>query len=271
MTRYPLQVALVLSVMLCAGSTVSRADDEPEQAWAASNKAADLASHGLADTDSAADPRRANQGSEIVLPPPSDAGDRVTPQPGPQTVGAGIVALQAETAPDETAAPSTTAASFRRDPVPWYRHGAISLGLVLAVIAGIALLLRRLVPAVRTMNGSAIEVLGRNHLSPKQSLALVRVGRRVLLIGVTAERLNTLCEVDDAEEVADLLVRAPSGRRSDQPAGFDKMLNEAAGGLVERTSDAGELLHGPSERLIQAKGQLQGLLGKLKALKEQGN
>jgi flagellar biosynthetic protein FliO len=147
----------------------------------------------------------------------------------------------------------------------------VSLFIVLAAVAGVALLVRRLVPSVRAMSGGTIEVLGRNHLSPKQSLALVRVGRRVLLIGVTAERLSMLCEIDDADEVADLLVRS-SGRQSvsgeTDGAGFDRVLDDAAAGFADRATEPTELVHGSSGRLVQLRGELRGLLGRLKALQE---
>ncbi|MCH8748296.1 flagellar biosynthetic protein FliO, partial [Patescibacteria group bacterium] len=59
------------------------------------------------------------------------------------------------------------------------------------------------------------------------SLALVRVGRRVLVIGVSAERLSTLCEIGEAEEVAELLVNS-AGRRSGSPRGKEARFDELA-------------------------------------------
>jgi len=147
-------------------------------------------------------------------------------------------------------------------PVAWYRSGMVSLVVVLAAVGGVALLFRRFVPSVRAMSGGTIEVLGRNHLSPKQSLTLVRVGRRVLLIGVTGERLSRLCEIDDPDEVAELLVRQTPATRGS----FDRVLTAAASGFGEPRDGPGELIHGSSQRLTDARGQLQGLLGRLKGL-----
>ena len=51
----------------------------------------------------------------------------------------------------------------------------------------------------------AVEVLGRTHLEPRKYLALVRVGRKVLLLGVTPEGMNRVGEIDAPEEIAELL------------------------------------------------------------------
>ena len=54
------------------------------------------------------------------------------------------------------------------------------LALVLAVCGGIAVAARRLGPRAAA---GAVEVVGRVSLSPKHSVYLLRVGRRVLVVG----------------------------------------------------------------------------------------
>jgi flagellar biosynthetic protein FliO len=161
------------------------------------------------------------------------------------------------------------------EPVSWYRSGLTSLVIVLAAIAGVTLLVRRLLPSMRNVSGGVVEILGRNHLSPKQSLALVRIGRRLLLVGITPERLSTLCEIDEPQEVADLLGRAP--RRANEGENFDELLSGAARVFEEAEAASPRSrahdstmpeLRSSYGRLNQAKGQLQGLLSKLKALQE---
>ena len=158
-----------------------------------------------------------------------------------------------------------------REPIPWYRNGLLSLVIVLAVIGGVAYLVRRLVPSVRACNGGAIEILGRQHLSPKQSLALVRVGQRMVLVGITAERLTTLCEVDRPEEVAELLVQSANGRPLTgraRTAQFDELLGDLAGEFADPDRGLSETATGRSERLDQARGRVQGLLSRLRALQQ---
>jgi flagellar biosynthetic protein FliO len=161
--------------------------------------------------------------------------------------------------------------AWKRESAPWYRSGLLSLAAVLVVIAAAAYLIRKLVPSVRMFNGGAIEILGRSHLTPKQSLALVRVGRRVLVIGVSVERLTTLCEIGEAEEVAELLVHS-AGRRSGSPRGadapFDELLGEAAVEFEERPRDLRETVPGRSEPLDRARGKLRGLIGRLKTMQD---
>ena len=51
----------------------------------------------------------------------------------------------------------------------------------------------------------AVQVLSRSTLSPKQQLMLLRVGRRLLVVGDGGGQLNTLSEITDADEVAALV------------------------------------------------------------------
>lgn len=79
---------------------------------------------------------------------------------------------------------------------PWYTNGFLSLGVVILLIAAIAWVVKRLAPRTR-LGGSAVRILGRTYLSPKQSLALVRVGNRVALIGITPDHISHVMALDD--------------------------------------------------------------------------
>jgi flagellar biogenesis protein FliO len=61
---------------------------------------------------------------------------------------------------------------------------------------------------------AAVQVLSRTHLSSKQKILLIRVGRRVLVVGDGAGGLATLCEIDDPDEVAALTGEADLGPRA---------------------------------------------------------
>jgi flagellar biogenesis protein FliO len=119
------------------------------------------------------------------------------------------------------------------------------------------------------MSGGAIEVLGRNHLSPKQSLTLVRVGRRVVLVGVAPERLSPLCVIDDPQEVAELV----GAKEGDLSAGvsrrFEQKLGEAVNAFDAAPSELADLPDESSDRLLKAKGQLRGLMARLRSLQGQ--
>jgi len=75
--------------------------------------------------------------------------------------------------------------------------------VVLALIAGAAILARRLLRRSGLMGGAGpIRVLARRALAPRQDLFLVEIGSRVLLIGSTRDRLATLGEFARADDVA---------------------------------------------------------------------
>ena len=83
-----------------------------------------------------------------------------------------------------------------------------ALVFVVAIIFGLRALLRRFGPGPahrKGGRGEAIEVLARSSVLPRQHLLLVRLGRRVLLLGSTAAGLSTLAEIQDGEEIAELM------------------------------------------------------------------
>ena len=83
----------------------------------------------------------------------------------------------------------------------------VSLGVVLAVMAGAAAVLRRsgvvgVAPAGRRgmrRRGASVEVIARHGLSRTSSLAVVRLGERALVLGVTEHQVTLLTELDPAE------------------------------------------------------------------------
>ncbi|MBI4577932.1 MAG: flagellar biosynthetic protein FliO [Planctomycetes bacterium] len=102
------------------------------------------------------------------------------------------------------AAPGPPAAEAPSAGEVWTRMALTSLG-VLGVIVLAALAARRLLPGARLGSPARhLRVVGRAPLGPRHSVCLVRVGRRVLVLGVGPEGVNALATVDDPEEVAHL-------------------------------------------------------------------
>jgi flagellar biosynthetic protein FliO len=82
----------------------------------------------------------------------------------------------------------------------------VSLGVVLAVMAGAAAVLRRSGVAGTALSGRRgsrrtppVEVIARHGLSRGASVTVVRFGGRALVLGVTEHRVSLLTEVDPAE------------------------------------------------------------------------
>ncbi|WP_241968731.1 flagellar biosynthetic protein FliO [Idiomarina tyrosinivorans] len=71
----------------------------------------------------------------------------------------------------------------------------LSLLLVLAVIIGLAMLVKRL--NLKLQNGSGIEVMSSVSLGAKERLVVVKVGDDKLLLGVTSQSVNVLKELPE--------------------------------------------------------------------------
>jgi flagellar biogenesis protein FliO len=86
---------------------------------------------------------------------------------------------------------------------PWSAFGA--LAVVVGLILVLARVFRRHAPIFsQSLPQEALEILGRRHVDPKQTILLVRIGARILVVGSSASGLNPLGQIDDPVEV-DLL------------------------------------------------------------------
>ncbi|HWE94809.1 MAG TPA: flagellar biosynthetic protein FliO [Tepidisphaeraceae bacterium] len=105
---------------------------------------------------------------------------------------------------------------------------AAVIGLILALKWGGKKLLRT-PGAGRTSR--AVQVLARSAVSPRQQILLLRVGRRVIVVGDSGSQMNALSEITDADEVA-ALVGQIQGEKPDLAArAFGAMFRRARGGM----------------------------------------
>lgn len=78
--------------------------------------------------------------------------------------------------------------------------------LICAAFLFLMWLIKRYLPGHRQLfSHPALEVLGRTHLDQRRYLSLVRVGRRILVVGVTPDAISPLAEVGDGLEVAEIM------------------------------------------------------------------
>ncbi len=82
----------------------------------------------------------------------------------------------------------------------------VSLGVVLAVMAGAAAVLRRSGVTGTAVSGRRglrrtppVQVIARHGLSRGASVTVIRLGGRALVLGVTEHRVSLLTEIDPAE------------------------------------------------------------------------
>jgi flagellar biosynthetic protein FliP len=103
-----------------------------------------------------------------------------------------------------------------------------ALGFVLAALGGALVLLRRLPGGARAGGRLPMEVLQRVALGPKQGIAVVKVGSRVVAVSVGEGGVRTLFDVDPAEVRDAAPLAAVPPRVADFARGLERRLRTAA-------------------------------------------
>ncbi len=86
--------------------------------------------------------------------------------------------------------------------VAWWTTTGLGLAVVLAAIFLVGRFAKRLVPgAVVGESAGPIHLLHRTYLSPKHAVCLVKCGDRILMIGLSGDRMQTLSEIHDPQEI----------------------------------------------------------------------
>jgi flagellar biosynthetic protein FliO len=145
------------------------------------------------------------------------------------------------------------------------------LVVVLLVIVGLAALAKRFAPQrlrAGLTGAGAIEVLARQYLSPKQSVAMLKVGRRIVLVGMSPDRLTHLETIHDPDEVAELVGRTASHRSDSLTSTFQhEVLQQAS--AYDPNADSGDAEDRSASRAAAYAGtreQLRGLLQRMRSL-----
>lgn len=156
-------------------------------------------------------------------------------------------------------------AGVLREP-PWYRSSLVGLAVVLGIILLVSFVLRRYLPAARAWGDGALKVVQRTPLSSKQSIALVQVGRRIVLIGITPDHVSSLSVIDDPEECAYLRSRVCKDAKK-AGADFDALLSAETGKFERGPIEAALSQSESSTRLRETRGHLEGMLKKLEKMR----
>lgn len=96
------------------------------------------------------------------------------------------------------------------------RRMLMSLVLVMVLIGVTLRLFGRYLPGSASRPISLMKILAREPLGPQQSIALVQVGPKVLLLGLSEHNMSNLCEFSEAE-LASLLAPAEEAQSADRP------------------------------------------------------
>jgi flagellar biogenesis protein FliO len=78
---------------------------------------------------------------------------------------------------------------------------------------------------IRMRSNPLIEVIGRTALAPRHSLCLVRIGPRLVLLGMSPDNVRALDVIDDANLTAQLLGQAARQRPESHTAEFARCLD----------------------------------------------
>ncbi len=134
--------------------------------------------------------------------------------------------------------------------------------VVLGLIVGGTLALRRWTPVAQRISArGGLQILGRHYLSGKQSLCLVRLGRRVVCIGVTPEHISTLAEIHDPEEIAGLV----AGVQAATPQSFSSIFSRmAAQPAPTDVNDSADSPVGGNSTRARAATEVQDLLSRVR-------
>ena len=132
---------------------------------------------------------------------------------------------------------------------------------VLGLIVAAVLVVKRFLPARASPTAfGAVEVVARTPVSPKQNLMLVKLGQRLILVGVSPERMEALATVEDPHEVALLLGRAESQGPRSMTQAFAHSFQEESRAYADVPVDAEQ------GAALAVGGQVRGLLDKVRRL-----
>lgn len=105
-----------------------------------------------------------------------------------------------------------------------------ALSFVILLILGLARLFVRKNPySVGGVPQEAVDVLGRRTIDPRNSVYVIKVGSKIVLLGSSSNGMNTLSEITDPIEVATLsnLCRAEQSRHADSANWLTRLVQRA--------------------------------------------
>jgi len=157
-------------------------------------------------------------------------------------------------------------------PSPWKTF--VSLLIVLALIVGVTYLFKRFcLNSNRKSMPTGVEILARSSMNPKQSLCLVQLGNRLVLLGQSPSNISSLQTIDDPDEIAQILGQLEQKKTLSITNTFGKLFhrekelyeydeNPAMSLDIEDNHNQNQ----PAQPWCQAKGELSSLLDKVKGL-----
>jgi flagellar biogenesis protein FliO len=144
--------------------------------------------------------------------------DIVSPSPAPRITASFDKVPIARAGPSADSAGPGSSTSSDSDSTMDVPRVVGALALVLILILLLRWIAFRFFSAAPVANGTrAVQVLSRSLVAPRQSVVLMRVGRRLLVVADNGSQLASLAQITDADEVA-ALVGQVQGEKLDSAA-----------------------------------------------------
>ena len=149
-----------------------------------------------------------------------------------------------------------------------YSRVLAALGVVVGLIFLLRWMARGFLGLPRRGSSRAVRVLGRTMIAPRQQVMLLQVGRRVVVVGDSAGRMQPLAEISDADEVAALV--GQMGEERPEPRAFGNLFTRS-----RRTYEIEEPTPAPlqdadeTETVNSAREEISGLMQKVRLLSSQ--
>jgi flagellar biosynthetic protein FliO len=124
---------------------------------------------------------------------------------------------------------------FGSDVGPTLLQLAGALLLIIIIIYASVWLMKRYTIGKSAAGGELIKVVDRRYLTPKQTIYVVKVGEKHILIGATESGINKLCDVEIAPPPAPSLGGATQGTVNSR---FSQFLKQAKESLMPRQASA---------------------------------
>ena len=153
----------------------------------------------------------------------------------------------------------------------WVFQTVAALGVVIGLILVLrAIFTKAMGNRAVVTRSSAVEVLGRVAVAPRHHVLIVRLGGRILVLGESAGGLNTLANLDDAEEVAELLQAVTSSSPGSSGHGFSQLLKRFNGQYTEQNRAEEEGADEHEFQVDRTRDRVNSLMGRLRALGGKG-
>jgi len=159
-------------------------------------------------------------------------------------------------------------------PLPSLWKTFVSLVIVLVLIVGVTYFFKRLgLNSNRSSMPAGVEILARSNMNPKQSLCLVQLGNRLVLLGQSPNHISSLQTIEDPDEMAQILGQLEKKKTLSITNTFGKLFHREKdlyeneeNPLIPLDIEDKPDQNQPTLQWCQAKGEISSLLDKVKGL-----